>query len=59
MFECFISLEEMKRLHQSVGKKVKVPGDNVRFYWIPSDALPRTLTLGSTVPESPPEFYII
>ena len=39
--------------------KVKGDEDNVRFYWIPRDAVARTLTIGSSVPEEPPSVYII
>lgn len=58
VFECFVSLDEMKVLHKKVLRKVKPEADNVRFYWVPSDAVPRTLTIGSTVPEPPPNYYI-
>lgn len=58
-FECFLSLEEMERLHRRVLKRVKPEEDNVRFYWIPADALPRTLTIGSEPPQSPPTVYIV
>lgn len=59
VFECFISLKEMKKLQQGVKKQVKPDVDNVRFYWIPSDAIARTLTIGSPIPEPPPTAYII
>ena len=59
VFECFLSLDEMKTLHQQVQRRIKLAEDNVRFYWIPSDALPRTLTLGSPPPTPPPDFYIV
>jgi CRISPR-associated protein Cas2 len=59
VFECFISLAEMQQLQQKVKRRIKLPEDNVRFYWIPADALPRTLTLGSQPPEPPPNAYII
>lgn len=59
VFECFLSLAEMKRLHQKVKHRVKPEEDNVRFYWIAADALPRTLTIGSPHPEPPPKVYII
>jgi CRISPR-associated protein Cas2 len=58
-FECFLTLEEMAKLHQKVEKKVNIQEDNVRFYWIPVDALPKTLTIGSSPPEPPPLFYIV
>jgi CRISPR-associated protein Cas2 len=59
VFECFISLDEMKRLHEKVRKRVKPTEDNVRFYWIAQDAVGRTLTIGSPAPEPPPKAYII
>ena len=59
VFECFLSLSEMKALYQSVQRRVQLQEDNVRFYWIPANALPKTLTLGSPPPEPPPEVYII
>lgn len=59
VFECFISLGEMKKLQRGVKKQVKQEVDNVRFYWIPSDAIARTLTIGSPIPEPPPTAYII
>lgn len=59
VFECFVSLSEMQRLCDQVQKRVKVPDDNVRFYWIAADALPRTLTIGSESPQPPPSFYIL
>jgi CRISPR-associated protein Cas2 len=58
VFECFVTLDDMKGLHKKVLRKVKPEEDNVRFYWVPSDAVPRTLTIGSTVPEPPPSYYI-
>ncbi|MBE7384530.1 MAG: CRISPR-associated endonuclease Cas2 [Leptolyngbya sp. SIO1E4] len=59
VFECFLSLAEMKTLHQKVQGRIKLEEDNVRFYWISSDALPKTLTLGSPLPQPPPDFYIV
>jgi CRISPR-associated protein Cas2 len=59
VFECFLNLSEMQKLHQKVKRRVKLPEDNVRFYWIPADALGRTLTLGSDPPKPPPKVYII
>ncbi|XHX77915.1 MAG: CRISPR-associated endonuclease Cas2 [Stenomitos frigidus ULC029] len=59
VFECFASLDKMAKLYQQIQKRVKLPEDNVRLYWVPSDALPRTLTLGSPPPEPPPKAYII
>lgn len=59
VFECFLNLNEMKQLHERVKKRVNAKEDNVRFYWIPVDALPRTLTIGSEPPQPPPKSYII
>jgi len=59
VFECFISLDQMKKLHAQVKKRVKPDVDNVRFYWIPSDALPKALAIGSELPKPPPNVYII
>lgn len=57
-FECFLGLAEMKALYGKVQQRVKPEVDNVRFYWIASDAVPRTLTIGSDRPHLPPEFYV-
>ncbi len=59
VFECFISLDQMKKLYEQVKKRVKPQEDNVRFYWIPSDALPKALAIGSALPKPPPNVYII
>ncbi|SKB13799.1 CRISPR-associated endoribonuclease Cas2 [Planktothrix sp. PCC 11201] len=59
VFECFISLEEMRQLHQKVKKLVLPQEDNVRFYWISNDALSIVLTIGSQKPEPPPQYYVI
>jgi CRISPR-associated protein Cas2 len=45
VFECFLSLEQMPGLFDRIEKLVKESEDNVRLYWIPRDALPRTLTV--------------
>jgi CRISPR-associated protein Cas2 len=57
--ECFISLPEIKKLHNQVKRRVKPAEDNVRFYWIAADCLPRTLTIGSNPPQPPPQLYIV
>jgi CRISPR-associated protein Cas2 len=59
VFECFISLPEMKKLHDKVKRRVKPAEDNVRFYWIAADCVTRTLTIGSDPPQPPPQAYII
>jgi CRISPR-associated protein Cas2 len=59
VFECFISLDEMRLLYAKVKTKVKLDEDNVRFYWLSSEATLKVLTLGSKPPETPPNYYII
>jgi CRISPR-associated protein Cas2 len=59
VFECFISLAEMKKLHNQVKRRVKPTEDDVRFYWIAADCLPKALTIGSAMPEPPPKVYIV
>ena len=59
VFECFIGLGEMKKLHDQLLKRVSLPEDNVRLYWISVDAIERSLTIGSPMPVEPPSVYII
>lgn len=59
VFECFLSLDEMRLLYQKVRKRVSTTEDNVRFYWISEEAVSRVLTLGSQPPEAPPNVYIV
>jgi CRISPR-associated protein Cas2 len=59
VFECFISLDEMRQLHQKVKKLVKPEEDDVRFYWIPTEAASMVLTIGSSKSEPPPKYYVI
>jgi CRISPR-associated protein Cas2 len=59
VFECFISLEEMRQLHQKLKKFIVPTEDNVRFYWLFAEAMSMTLTIGSEKPEPPPKFYVI
>ena len=59
VFECFLSLDEMQRLHQQIERRVKRDEDNVRFYWIPPGAVSKSLTIGSPLPEPPPTSYIL
>jgi CRISPR-associated protein Cas2 len=58
VFECFVSLEQMPVIFERASQIVTTE-DNLRFYWIPSDAVPRTLTVGSAPPTPPPDYYII
>jgi CRISPR-associated protein Cas2 len=59
VFQCFITLTEMRQLYEKVKKKVKPTEDNVRFYWISPESTTLTLTIGSNVPKPPPNSYII
>jgi CRISPR-associated protein Cas2 len=59
VFEIFVSLKEMRVLHQKVEKLVVPKEDNVRFYWIGQEMLSLVLTIGSEKPESPASFYIV
>lgn len=59
VFECFLSLEEMRELYEKVKKLVKSEEDNVRFYWISQEAVSRSLVIGSEVPQPPPKYYVI
>lgn len=59
VFECFLDLEEMKHLYQQIHKRVKLPEDNVRFYWISHDSVSRVLTIGGDQPQPPPKYYVI
>ncbi|XZF64334.1 MAG: hypothetical protein ACSI46_06345 [Gloeotrichia echinulata DVL01] len=49
MFECFLSLEEMRELYEQVKKFVKPVEDNVRFYWISQEAVTRVLNQLSVI----------
>ena len=53
------STEEMRRLHQKVTRRIDPNADNVRFYWIPSGAMKKTLAIGSSPPEPPPQAYFL
>lgn len=59
VFECFLNLVEMRKLHQLVAKRVNEDEDNVRFYWISEEALSQVLTIGSKPPKEPPATYIV
>ncbi|ACK73900.1 CRISPR-associated protein Cas2 (plasmid) [Gloeothece citriformis PCC 7424] len=59
VFECFLSLEEMRVLYQKVKKRVEPLEDNVRFYWISNEAVSRVLTIGGESPSPPPNYYLI
>ncbi|KAF3887643.1 MULTISPECIES: CRISPR-associated endonuclease Cas2 [Nostocales] len=59
VFECFLSLDEMRQLYEKVKKLVKPVEDNVRFYWISQEAVERVLTIGGESPQPPPNYYVI
>ena len=59
VFECFISLDEMRSLCEKTKKKVKPQEDNVRFYWISAEAVSCSLTIGSELPQEPPNYYVV
>ncbi|QLE56392.1 CRISPR-associated endonuclease Cas2 [Nostoc sp. TCL26-01] len=59
VFECFLSLEEMRQLYIDVRKLVKPAEDNLRFYWISQEAVERVLTIGGETPQPPPNYYVI
>ena len=59
VFECFLDLNEMQQLCEAIGKKVNTEEDNVRFYWLTPEAVSRTLTIGSELPEKPPDYYVV
>ena len=58
VFELFITVDEMRVLHQKVKKLVVPTEDNVRFYWISDELRAFVLTIGSLQPEPPPGFYM-
>lgn len=58
VFECFLSLEEMRKLHQKVHGRINPKEDNVRFYWITEGAMKKSLAIGSEPPEPPPSAYV-
>ena len=59
VFECYLSLAQMKVLHQQIQSRVRPDDDNVRLYWISADAVSRTMTIGSELPQPPPDAHII
>lgn len=58
VFECFLTQSEMERLYQQVAARMNPALDNVRFYWIPPQAVAKTKTIGSDKPKPPPSAYI-
>ncbi|MBR8839630.1 MAG: CRISPR-associated endonuclease Cas2 [Stigonema ocellatum SAG 48.90 = DSM 106950] len=59
VFECFLSLDEMRELYEKVKKLVKPVEDDVRFYWISQEAVSRVLIIGGSGPQPPPNYYVI
>jgi CRISPR-associated protein Cas2 len=59
VFECFLSLDQMRQLYEKVKKLVDPVEDNVRFYWISEEAVSRVLVIGGEAPQPPPKYYVI
>ncbi|MEQ8961328.1 MAG: CRISPR-associated endonuclease Cas2 [Coleofasciculus sp. C2-GNP5-27] len=59
VFECFLSLDQMRQLYEKVKKLVEPAEDNVRFYWISEEAVSRVLVIGGEAPQPPPTYYVI
>ena len=59
VFECFLSLSDMRKLRDQVKRWVKDSEDNVRFYWISEEAMSQVLTIGSQPPKEPPDTYVV
>ena len=59
VFECFMNLAEMQQLYEAIKRRVKPEEDNVRLYWITRDSFSKALSIGSSPPEEPPDFYIV
>lgn len=59
VFECFLSLAGMRELHDKLMRRVKLEEDNIRLYWLSADAVSRVLTIGSSPPEEPPDYYVV
>lgn len=59
VFECHLTIEEMRKLYQKVKKFVKPAEDSVRFYWLSKEIISLTLTIGSEEPNSPPNYYVL
>ena len=59
VFECFMELDEMKKLHRAIQRQVKPEEDSVRLYWMTPDAFKRALAIGEPPIEEPPAFYIV
>jgi CRISPR-associated protein Cas2 len=59
VFECFLSLDEMRVLSVKVAKLVNPEEDNVRFYWISEEAISRAISIGSPAPSPPAKYYVV
>lgn len=59
VFECYVSLSEMRQMHRAIAAKVNSAEDNVRLYWLPERAAAQTLCIGSHTPIPPPDSYIV
>jgi CRISPR-associated protein Cas2 len=59
VFECFMDMAKMKKLHKAIERRVKPEEDSVRLYWITPDSFKRSLAIGNPPIEEPPSFYIV
>ena len=59
VFECHLTLKQMQQLYKKVKSQVVAREDNVRFYWLSSEAMSKVMTIGSTPPEAPPTYYVL
>ena len=59
VFECFMDLKKMKKLHEAIERRVKPDEDSVRLYWITRDSFERAMVIGQPPLEEPPSFYIV
>jgi CRISPR-associated protein Cas2 len=49
----------MRELQEKVRQRVNPEEDNVRFSWRSQDAKSKTLTIGSELPQPPPDYQVI
>lgn len=59
VFECFLTLPELKPLYERVLQRVDPAEDNVRFYWLTRQAMGQSLAIGGSPPTLPPETYVV
>jgi CRISPR-associated protein Cas2 len=59
VFECDLDAREYERLRQRLKKLVEEKEDDVRFYTLCADCLPRTKIMGRGKLGLPREYYIV